>query len=258
LRIKFLAILFLIPLSFACSSSDYLHVQGMDIVTSTEEQRSIIEWEGIVSLGNLRLPESVLPILSPDRTSLGELTFQKLDDGTDRISIKLDQSLAQKYFSIKSPTLPNGSTIVINGKPAIQSLEIPLLQNSRLYLGSDPNGQTFAGIAINLPAFDRILSRYAKAEVVDSVDFEFSSISGSVGIYGSNTPGFNGVFLLANKSNMLSWSGTDRSPASLGKAFSRIFKKPVFASSDSSTSLNLVSQFRLNYLLSRNATVRIK
>ncbi len=258
MRFRPLTILILFPLLFACSSRERLHVQGMDIVASEEEQHRIIEWEGIISLGNLRLPESILPILSPDRTLLGELTFQKLNDGTDRISIRLDHSLAQQHFTLKPPVLPNGSILMVNGKQAIPSLEIPFLQNSRLYLGTDSSGSTFAGIAINLPAIDRILSKYAISSVVDSVGFEFSNITGSAGIYGSKVSGSNGIFLLAHKSNTTAPLELDRTLASLAKAFSKIFKKPVISHPNPKKSLNLVSQFRLNYLFSRNATVRIK
>jgi hypothetical protein len=258
LRFKFLCILFLIPVSLACSSSEHLQVKGMDMTTAEEDQHRIIEWEGIISFGNLRLPESNLPILGPDRIELGELTFQQLDDGTNRISIRLDQSQALENFQLKTPVLPNGSAISLNGSPLIPSIEIPLLQNSRLYVGTDSEGSTLTGIALNLPAFDRILSKFNHSSVVESVDFEFSNITGSVGIYGSGSSGSNGVFLFAQKSNSQISFESDRSPASLEKAFSRIFKKPVISYSKPSSNLNLVSQFRLNYLLSRNATLRIK
>jgi hypothetical protein len=221
-----------------------------------ENDQKIIEWESILSIGNLRLPEKAITLNAPDRTPIGELTFQRLKDGTDRISAKINHTIALRHHPLSSLILPNGSKIMTTGPSEIPVMEIPLFENSRLYFGTDLTGTTLSGIAINLPAFDRILSMFPESGILNHIEFHHSAISGSAGIYRSKSTGNNGVFLIARRTTNSSAFESDHSPEAFTKAITKITRNP--ASNEPFTTASLISQIRLNYLLGRNATVRIK
>jgi len=224
----------------SCSTKNSIRVQGIDLQQSESQ---LIELEGIVSLGSLMLPENVMTIKGPDQSELGEISFQKLKDGTNRIALKIDFASAKKHFPLKKPQLPNGHNLPTFPYD-LSVMEIPIFENSKLYLGAQSHGFTMTGFALNLPAFDRIFSKIKHSGIIESKSFHFSNIHGSAGLYIANQKGQNGVYVFAGKT-----LGSDTQQLSRSPSSENVFHQPQ---------LSPLSRFRLKYLFSRNATLRIK
>jgi hypothetical protein len=239
----------------ACAAQEHVHIQGIDLQQTITPKTQYLEWESIISLGNLMLPDHLVTIHAPEKQAIGEIGFQKLDDGTNRIAVKVDLNAAKQHFHQKTPQLPNGDQIPYFESAKTGLMEIPIFENSRLYLHSSDSGDILAGIALNLPALDRIFQRKPRMPLLRSIEFNFLPIFGSAGVYLSEHRGQNGIYLFANKSTSKTPPHLLREPASSIHESSIESSHPQRFSDKTSTAISL---FRLNYLFSRNATLRIK
>jgi len=244
LRLRAIFTAFSFLLLNACSDKGIVLLKGLDILESTGENSKFVEWESILTLGNLKLPDNTISVKSPLQESIGEVNFQKLADGTSRIAIKVDYLAAKKAYSSNSSELPNGLKLPFKSMNEDSIISIPILENSRLYLGLNKGGAILGGIALNIPALDQILSKTVKGNSINqTLNYDFSTIRGTAGIYSSDNNGKNGVFIFTQKVPYLSELS--------------VIRKPATASTETEK-LNLLSMFRLRYLFSKNAVVRIK
>jgi hypothetical protein len=244
LKFKVIVTAFSFLLLSACSDKGIVLVKGLDILESNGQNSKIIEWESILTLGNLKLPDNTISVKSPLHESIGEVNFQRLADGTSRIAIKVDYLAAKKAFASTITELPNGLKIPITSMEENSIISIPILENSRLYLGLNKEGSTLGGIALNVPALDQILAKTVSGNGLNqTLTYDFSTIRGTAGIYSSNKNGQNGMFIFTQKGSVLAEHSTFRKPATVQGGLEK---------------LNLISMFRLKYLFSKNAVIRIK
>ena len=239
----------------SCSMNGHIHIQGLDLQQTHTVQNQFLEWESIISMGNLMLPENLVTIRAPQNQAIGEIGFQKLEDGTNRIAVKVDVSAAKKHFQTKEPQLPNGQRIPFFEATELGTMEIPIFENSRLYINTSDSGEMMAGIALNLPALDRIYYQNSRIPPISPIEFSFHPIFASTGVYLSSHRGQNGVYIFAQKIAKKSHSESMRQPASLSTWTPQVIEKSSRLSDKTSAAISL---FRLNYLFSRNATLRIK
>lgn len=237
---KFVFLSVFITFLSACNLNQNVSIRGVDLHTHEQDGNTMVDLEAIVSLGNLKLPNTNFPIQSNDKQDIGEGSIQQLDDGTSRIAFSLNYNEADKLDLETGKTLPNHREI-----PALLASDeafygIQVLQNSRVYIGGNPKETLYAGVVLNVPAFDHIIA--AVPEPLNLfMTFPFSSeVSGVAGIYSSPRSGENGLAVFAKKSqqdsNILASAGTPTE----------------------SQKLDRLTLFRLNYLFGRHATVRIK
>jgi len=233
--------LFLLSLS-ACNLNQNIAIRGLDLSTSDSAGATYVNLEAIVSLGSLKLP-STNSAINNGNQQIGEIAIQTLADGTSRVAVSVNYDEAMKMDPALGKTLPNSRDI-----PALLSndtslIGIPVLQNSRVYIGGNPKGNLYAGIALNVPAFDHILSQIP-ASLNLFLPFPFSSeIYGVAGIYSSPQVGQNGLAIFARYS----------APSSSSIASLQSSSHPTEIEK-----LDNITLIRLNYLFSKHAILRIK
>ncbi len=232
--------LFLIYLS-ACNLNQNLTIRGVDLHTHEENHSSYVDLETIISMGNLKLPNSVTAIKNTEQEKLGEVTIQHLEDGTSRIAISVNFDEAIKSENSLGKTLPNGREIPTSLENESALTGIQIFENSRLYIGGSLKENLYAGISLNIPALDHIFASLSNPLNL-LMNFPFSNeVFGIAGIYSSSQNGQNGLAIFAKKSQSIHLE-----PPSLDPLPTEIKK------------LDQITLLRLNYLFSKHATLRIK
>lgn len=224
----------------ACDLKQNVAVRGIDIHTRESEGVTIIDFEAIVSMGNLKLPNYSALINNPQSKKIGEMNTERLEDGTSRVSISVNYNEVVKNDSGLGKTLPNHREV----PPLIGNLSplsaVSVLENSRVYVGIDPSNTVYAGVALNVPAFDRILSQ-VPVPLNIFMNFPFSTeVFGAGGLYSSPKVGQNGLGVFAKKSR-----GT-------------VFTQLASLTSNETNKIDPITLFRLNHLIKKHATISIK
>jgi hypothetical protein len=238
MKFVFLSVLFL-SLS-ACNFNQNIAIRGVDLHTHTLNGDTYVDLETILSLGNLQLADSNVAIKSSEQREIGETSIEQLDDGTSRVAVSINFDEANKLDSKLGKTLPNGREIPTLLGNENSLIDIPIFEHSHVYVGGKTNGNLYAGIALNIPAFDHILNKL-NSPLNLFIPFPFSEeVLGVAGICSSPQSGQNGLAIFAKKSHALK-SGNETSPA-----LEEISK------------VDNITLFRLNYLFNKHATLRIK
>ncbi len=225
----------------ACNFNQDLSIRGVDLHTHEEEGSTYVNLETIVSLGNLKLPNSTIPIQNLEQRKIGETTVQHLEDGTSRIAVSINYEEVNKMDTELGKTLPNGREVpsLLENNPSV--VGIPVLQNSRIYISSHQKDDLYAGIALNIPAFDHILTRMS-APLNLLMPFPFSEeVMGTAGIYSGPQNGQNGLAIFVKKSQSI------KNAPSLFPSIPNEIKK-----------MNRITRLRVSYLFSKHAVLRIK
>lgn len=238
---KYLSLcLFLLSLS-ACNLNQNIAIRGLDLSSSDSNGATYVNLEAIISLGNLKLPNTNSPI--NNGSEIGNVSIENLADGTSRVAVTVNYDEAMKMDPTLGKTLPNNRDIPAFLANDTSMIGIPVLQNSRVYVGGNPKGKLYAGIALNVPAFDHILSQMPLALNL-FLSFPFSSeIFGVAGIYSSKQVGQNGLAIFARYTA----PATISSPASQSTTLPTEIEK-----------VDNITLIRLNYLFTKHAILRIK
>ena len=240
---KYVFTIFLLLFLSACNLNQNIAIRGVDLHSHDINGATYVDLETIVSLGNLKLPNSIIPIKNSEQHELGEVSVQHLDDGTSRVAISINYDEASKIDSGLGKTLPNGReipTLLENETPLIG---IPISDHSRVYIGGNPQGILYSGIALNVPAFDHILTS-VPVPLNLFIPFPFSEeVMGIAGIYSGPQNGENGLAIFAKKAQQTNITQKINPRGPSPKELKKMDK---------------ITLFRLNYLFSKHATLRIK
>ena len=257
---RFFLTLFLTIGLTACDFGESISIKGIDLHELAINGAKQISFEAIVSLGDLKLPNSNSIIRSDHQNNLGELTTEQLDDGTSRLAATISMDKLEQLKPFSNSLLPNSREIPIQGGMNYQIHEISIFENSRIYVGGSDETELMIGLALNLPAFDHILAHNSQNLSIFE-DFPLSaSIFASAGIFTSPQSGKNGFAIFAKKVFTADHStkATDfkRSPAS---SFTDSIKRsPASSFTNDIKKLPRLSFFQLNYLFTKNVTLRVK
>ena len=229
-----------------CNLNQNVAIRGVDLHTHEAAGDTYIDLEAIVSLGNLKLPNTDSSITDPKQHVMGDFVIQHLDDGTSRIAISVNYNEASKIDNSLGKTLPNTRNTPTQLGNEIQMVGIPVLQNSRLYVGGDPQNTFYAGFALDVPVFDHILSQIPTPLNMFML-FPFSTeVFGVGGIYTSPQVGQNGFAVFAKKTQ------PNLSPSTV------LASQQSGSDLDELKKMDSITLFRLNYLMSKHAVLRIK
>jgi hypothetical protein len=240
---RFLILALICFTSSACNRENNVAVRGIDFRETDNSSTDKIDFEAIVSIGDLKLPNTNAPIMFDQNQKMGELTTEQLKDGTSRLAATIDLEKLPKINSSKTALLPNSREIPISLSSLSQVHEFQIFENSRIYLGGSKKDSLLIGFAFNIPAFDHILTNDQQTLNLFG-DFQFSaSIFGSAGIFTSPEKGKNGIAIFAKKDFTIHKNQT-RVPASFDPAN---LETP-----------NTLSLLQLNYLFTKKGTLRIK
>lgn len=243
----------------ACSPNGKLSLKGVDVGTSTVGSDTYVNMEAIIVMGNLKLPNIEVPILNPSNLhSLGQMALQHLDDGSNRILVSIDYDEATRLDPALGKSLPNQRELPSQlgiGKTTI--VGIPILDQSRVYVGGDLKKDLFIGAAIAIPALDSVLNQ-VPVPLNIFFNFPFSTqVLGEAGIFTGTQKGQNGLAVFVKR--------TAPTPADSKVSAMRSLAS---VSIEDTTSLptggeelkkmNTITLFKLDRLLNKHATVRVK
>lgn len=227
----------------ACNFNQNFSIRGVDLHTHSLSGNTFVDLETILSLGNLQLANTTVAIKNSEQHEIGEVSIQQLDDGTNRVAFSINFDEANQLNSESGKSLPNGRDIPSNLGNDFASFDIPILEHSHVYVGGRTNGNYYAGIALNIPAFDHILYKI-KSPLNLLIPFPFSEeVMGVAGIYSSPQVGQNGLAIFVKKS-LSAKSGHE--------------SVEFLSSPEELNKLDSLSLFRLNYLFNKHATLRVK
>ena len=243
----------------ACGSNQNITLKGVDVSTSEISGKTYVNMEAIVLLGNLQFPNLDVSIPNPtNQQSLGQMSLQHLSDGSNRLDLSIDYTEATRLNSGLGATLPNGREIPSSlGVGTSVLIGIPILQQSKIYIGGDLQKDLFLGAAIAIPAFDSVLGSL-KLPLNLFYTYPFSAEINAVGgIFSGSQAGQNGIALFVKRTN------PDTIPAPTPTTAPPIAIRNL--ASVSTTTLpteaehvDQITAFRLSRLMNKTATLRVK
>lgn len=188
----------------ACGSANKLSVTNVDISTSIIGSDTYVTLSSSVKMGNLKFPGIEVPIINPTNLQqvLGQLSLFPNADGTNTVIVQVNYTEVSKMDPSLGKTLPNGRELPASlqiGNTAI--IGIPVLKNSKIYVGGDLSENFYLGFALAIPYFDSVLTQ---VPVPLNIFFPFSistSITGSAGVFTGPQNGQNGIALFAKRTD---------------------------------------------------------
>ncbi len=244
--------LFAVVLMSACSPKGQVSLKGVDISTQTINSDTFVNLEAIIEIGSLKLPSTEFGIVDPKtQAPLGQFALQGLADGTSRLSISVNFDEATKLDGALGKTLPNNRELPsVLAVGSTNVVGIPVLQLSRIYVGGDLQGKYYVGAAISIPALDSVLTQ---VPIPLNIFFPFpfsSQVTGVAGLYTGTKSGENGIGVFVEKS---------APPAPIQPQSRTLASTPrVSTGAEELQRLDTLSLFRLNHLLGRHATLKVK
>ncbi len=227
----------------ACGASQKVSVKNLDLSTSDVGGVTYLNMSAIVNLGNLQFPNIEVPILNPTRLSesFGQMSLQHLPDGNNQLTVAVNYQEATKLNPSLGGTLPNGRELPTSlGVGNAVLVGIPVINQSRVYVGGELNKDIFVGAAIAIPAFDSAF-RSIPFPLNIFLPYTFSpQISGAGGLFSSTQAGGNGIAVFVKRSLL-------PTPA-----------QPQPALPTEAAHVNNAALQRLNTLFNKKATLRVK
>jgi len=242
---KLVAVLFALSAA-ACSPKDTVKLKGVDLGTHQSQGRTYVDLEAIVLMGRLHFPNLEVPVYHPSSMqNLGSVLLQPLDDGSNRLFISVDFEAASSIDPALGLTLPNGRELPrALDMGSAKMIGIPILEASRIYVGGTLNSNLAVGVALGVPALDSV-TQSIPIPLNLFFSYPFSpEVSGIAGLYSSPLRGRNGVGVFAKKTIVPE-----------GKAFSVSSSGGLPEETKRMTTVSLI---KLDRLLQRNATLKIK
>jgi len=195
--------LFLITLisiaATACGPNGGISVKSLDINTSQVAADTYINLDTIVVLGNLKLPNVEVPVLNPKTLQpIGQMATENLPDGTNKIMIAINFQEAAKLDPSSGNSLPNGRALPMQLSSG-EMIGIPLMEQSKIYIGGDLQKQIILGAAVAIPALDQLMSNIP---IPLNLFFNFSfpdQITAKAGLFTGPSAGESGIAIFAEK-----------------------------------------------------------
>lgn len=225
-------------------------LKGIDLQTTTVNGDTYIGLDAIVIIGELKLPKIEVPIRHPEtQADIGTLALESLQDGTNRIGININYTEVSQSDPKLGSTLPNDRELPgVLGLGTNTLLGIPILENSRIYVGGDLEKELFLGVALGIPALDQAVNQ-VPIPLNIFVGLPFSTdVLGVGGIYTSPLKGKNGLAIFAKKSLI---------PASNPQVLAKRSLASGATASDIEK-LDRLTKFKLNRLMNTKRTLKIK
>ena len=255
---KILAALILGLTATACSPAGNLSVKGVDLNTSQVGNATYLNMEAIVMMGNLKFPNVEVPIINPKTLqSFGQMSLQSLNDGTNRLTVSVDYEQATHLDPSLGTALPNQRELPLSlniGKTTM--VGIPVMQQSRIYIGGDSQSDLFIGAAISIPAFDTVLSQVPYPLNI-FFNFPFSpEISSVAGLFSGPAKGQNGIAVFVKKAHLT--PSLHMLQKSMARSAANVEVATIPQGGEELHHLNTMTLIRLDHLFNRHGTLKVK
>jgi hypothetical protein len=177
----------------ACSGSQFL--KSMDLSVTEQNSNSFINLSTEVAMGNISLAQATITIQDPNDPTkeLGSIGMDTAADGNQTFTLSLDATTILKGDPTLGSTLPNGRALptAVGGT----MLGLPVLNDSRVYVGGDLKSTILVGFALTISAFDS-LGVIGNSNIFFADAFN-TSLSGVAGIFSGTTAGTSGLAVFA-------------------------------------------------------------
>ena len=194
-----LRILCVLTISFTLvSCGDKPQVKDIQVKTEYVDNDLYVSVGANLSIGNLMLPQTTLPIYMPKTwQEIGTVSMTSAIGGGNYMEIDANVS-AIAHLQASQSTLPNGSVLplIANNKVIV----IPVGKGAELYLTLG-DGVAAIGAAIPFKTFDAMGAKVGTTSLFPA--FNINGILGAAGIYTSKEAGKNGFGLFADVSSKL-------------------------------------------------------
>lgn len=146
-----------------------------------------------LSMGNVLLPNAVIPILIPkDGREIGQVSLLGDASGANFLAIELNVTETAR-LDLAYARLPNGALIPLMQDR--QVIVVPLGKGAQLYI-SIVNKEAILGVAVPIKTFDSMGQKIGTGVLMPV--FASGGVIGSAGIFTSKTAGENGIALVAD------------------------------------------------------------
>lgn len=194
-----LRILCVLTISFTLvSCGDKPQVKDIQVKTEYVDNDLYVSIGANLSIGNLMLPQTTLPIYMPKTwQEIGTVSMTSAIAGANYMEIDVNLS-AITHLQASQVSLPNGSILplIANNKVIV----IPVGKGAELYLTLG-DGVAAIGAAVPFKTFDAMGAKVGTTSLFPA--FNINGILGAAGIYTSKEAGKNGFGLFADLSNVL-------------------------------------------------------
>ena len=245
----------------ACSQNGNVSLKGVDLSTSEVGSETYVNMEAIVAMGNLKLPSTEVPILNPtNQQVLGQMSLEALTDGTNRLSVSIDYQAATKLDPSLGATLPNQRELPtqLGLTSDTKMIGIPILQQSRIYIGGDLEKNLYIGAAIAVPAFDTVLDQVPLPLNIFFA-FPFSTeVTGYAGLFTGPQKGQNGLGVFVKK--IAPTTPVTPAAKSMNRSLASVETGQIVAPTggEELSKLDTFTIIKLDRLLKKKATLKIK
>ncbi|MAZ47033.1 MAG: hypothetical protein CME65_00630 [Halobacteriovoraceae bacterium] len=193
-------VLLTVLVSFVSCGSQAPMVKNVKVSTSQQDNDVLVSLSADLSIGNVQLPFTSLPIILPKvGKQIGQLTLQSSADGANQLVLDVNVSEAAN-LELASVQLPNGSMLPIIGDNSVLVIPAGKVQ---IYL-SLLDGAQAIGVAVPIKTFDAIGSKVGTTALMPI--FNNNNILGAAGVYTSAEAGKNGFALVADLSGVINVS----------------------------------------------------
>jgi hypothetical protein len=181
----------------ACSNHSFLN--AMDVAVTTQNNENYLDLSAEVDLGNVSLDQIQIPILDPrTQANLGTIGFSTAPSGKQKITVGVNASAITRADSTLGMSLPNGRPLPGSIQSASgQLLGIPVLNQSRVYIGGDLKTQVVLGVALTLPGLDGVTRNIPVAANLFFQQAFNSQLTGVAGLYTSPGSSGSGIAVFA-------------------------------------------------------------
>jgi len=190
-----LAFAFTASLSACNAPTPTSFLNSMDLAVTQSNGESYITLTSTFTLGNVSLASVEIPVQDPKTMqNVGTIAFSQLPNGQGQISLNVNASVIANADATLGTTLPNGNGVpLVLGTQYGDMLGIPVLSNSRVYVGGDLKHTIYAGVAFGIPGLDQVMAKLGTpVNIFFTANFG-TNIVGVGGVYGSSTANENGI-----------------------------------------------------------------
>ncbi len=169
--------------------------ENLDLKVTTVGTESFLSLVSVIDLGNVSLAELGVDVLDPKtKASVGKVDFSMLPNGQAQITLSVNAALIDHADATLGSTLPNGNPVPLAlGATPGTMLAVPLLTNSRVYVGGDLKKAVYAGVAVGISGLDQVMNQLdTPANLFLMANFG-TNILAVGGIYGSTIKDQNGI-----------------------------------------------------------------
>jgi len=180
----------------ACSGNNANNFfKSVDVNLSTQGADTWVNLTSAFDLGKAQLQPETVTVLDPKTQSpVGTASFGENASGQGTIAFSVKVSAFINASATLGDSLPNGGPLPLSlGVNPGDLTAIPILTNSRIYLGGDSATRITAGIALGIPGLDSAVSSIsAPANLFFTIPFT-ANLIGVAGIYAAPVADETGI-----------------------------------------------------------------